>query len=358
MDALPPIPTPRALRWREFRIQMLPVIVFLFVLLVVVLLWRNLMQPAGVVGEVEAVKATVTSTQEGLLADLSVDRFEVVTRNQPLGLLVSTDPDLIKASLAVIDTDLKVMRARMEFDRVRNVEAYHQMRLDVLDQKVQLASARANLIQASNEYQRVFLLYYDPETNLVSESAFDLAKAQYESLQVEVQERGLLLEELTGALEDLQKANVDAEQNNIDQAIKAKELEVELTLKPTVLKAPIDGIISAILRRAGEKVVRGEAILTISSPHSDRIVGYVRQPLRFAPTTNDTVLVRARSGKRQTAIAPILKVGAQMEPINPALISLDATRVEVGLPILVGLPPGLPLLPGEYVDLSIRYSKR
>ena len=29
MDSLPPIPTPPAQRWREFRIQVLPILVFL-----------------------------------------------------------------------------------------------------------------------------------------------------------------------------------------------------------------------------------------------------------------------------------------------------------------------------------------
>jgi hypothetical protein len=81
----------------------------------------------------------------------------------------------------------------------------------------------------------------------------------------------------------------------------------------------------------------------------------MRQPLGPIPTTNDTVQVRTRSQRRQVASAQILKVGTQLEPINPALLSTDGTRVEVGLPILVSLPPGLRLMPGEFVDLSIRY---
>jgi len=51
-------------------------------------------------------------------------------------------------------------------------------------------------------------------------------------------------------------------------------------------------------------------------------------------------------------------VGASLEPINPALLSPEGTRVEVGLPILVNLPANLKVLPGEFLDLSIEYSKR
>ena len=49
----------------------------------------------------------------------------------------------------------------------------------------------------------------------------------------------------------------------------------------------------------------------------------------------------------------ILRVGSQMEPINPALVAPDNKRIEVGLPILVSVPPGIQLLPGEHVKLFI-----
>lgn len=356
MDSLPPIPTPPGQRWREFRIQVVPGIMFLCILVSVVFLWRNFVQPVGVVGEVEAVKATVTSLGDGLLAELTVDRFEKVTNSQPIGKVVQADPDLLKASLAAIETDLKVMRARMSIDERQREQDYQQLRFDLLDQKVALATARVNLIQASNVFQRASLLYLK---EVDSEAAYDLAKAQRDALQAEVEERGSLIKDLTETLQRLLLTEPPGEKDPIEEAIKAKELELEMTMKPTVLKAPIDGVVGLVYRRAGEKVIRGEPILTISSSQSDRIVAYIRQPIpAILPTTNDIVLVRTRSFKRQTADAQILKVGAQMEPINPALLSTDSNRLEVGLPILVSLPLGLRLLPGEFVDISIRSSKK
>jgi hypothetical protein len=47
-----------------------------------------------------------------------------------------------------------------------------------------------------------------------------------------------------------------------------------------------------------------------------------------------------------------------MELINPALLSTDGNRVEVGLPILVRLPEKTKLVPGEFVDVTIQYAKQ
>jgi hypothetical protein len=63
MDSLPPIPTPLAQRWREFRIEILPLIVFVSTLVAIALMWRSyLLRPDSTI-EVEAVKANSTSPQ-------------------------------------------------------------------------------------------------------------------------------------------------------------------------------------------------------------------------------------------------------------------------------------------------------
>ena len=65
--------------------------------------------------------------------------------------------------------------------------------------------------------------------------------------------------------------------------------------------------------------------------------------------------LEARAAALQTARAQILNVGAQLEPINPALLAVDSKRVEVGLPIVVAVPDGIHLVPGEYINLLIDY---
>jgi hypothetical protein len=70
-ESLPPIPTPVAQRWREFRIQILPIIVFVGILAAILMMWRNFVQPPSVVGEAQAVKAKVAGPEEGVIADMN-----------------------------------------------------------------------------------------------------------------------------------------------------------------------------------------------------------------------------------------------------------------------------------------------
>ena len=48
MDKLPPIPTPAAQRWREFRQHVLPWLMFAGVAVSVAFLWRSFVAPTGI----------------------------------------------------------------------------------------------------------------------------------------------------------------------------------------------------------------------------------------------------------------------------------------------------------------------
>lgn len=64
MDSLPPIPTPAAQRWREFRVQVLPLLVFVLILASIALLWKSFVNHSGVVEEVGTAKTNVIGLQE------------------------------------------------------------------------------------------------------------------------------------------------------------------------------------------------------------------------------------------------------------------------------------------------------
>ena len=355
MDSLPPIPTPPAQRWREFRIQILPILIFVGILAAVALMWRNFVQPSGMVGEVESVKANVISLHDGVLADLSVDRLQYVTNGQVIGTIISTDPDLLKAAMASIQSDLKVLRARMRLDENRNQQSLQQMRMDLLDERMLREVAFASLRLASN-----LLKQSEALANQGIESPAEMAihKAEYEKYDTEIAVRTKAIEERQEAIKQFEVSTTVANDPLIEDAIKAKEEELEETLKPNSIRSPIDGVVSAIYRRTQERVVRGEPLVTIASTRSERIVGYLRQPVQVIPNESDVVVVRTRTQRRQMGEGQILKVGAQFEVINPALISTDSNRVEMGLPLLISLPKGMTVSPGEFVDLSIRYAKR
>src|ERR1041384_5312280 len=144
MDPLPPIPTPPAQRWREFRIQALPVLTFIAVLACVVVMWDRYVIPANLIGEVEALRVNVISTVPGTLRELKVTRFQRVSKGEEIAQISTTDPEVFQAELRAIEADLKLMRARMQLDVERNLQNYELARLEFLKERVDLDIEEVN----------------------------------------------------------------------------------------------------------------------------------------------------------------------------------------------------------------------
>lgn len=352
---LPPIPTPFSQRWREFRIQILPILVFIATIAAIVYLWRNVVQPVGIVGFVETNQVSIASLQDGLISELYVERFQVVKKDQPIGIVTATDPVLIQATIEAAKADLRVISVRTEVDVVRGRQNLQRLMNDLLEARLERAAKRALLKYA--------------ETNVVALEAltrqgvgraleFEAAVASRDSLREEIKGYDAFIENLDKSLADEKLDTAEnAVRKAVIEAIGWKEKELELTLKPTTLKAPYDGMIMMVHHHSGEKVVRGAPIVSVSTLSSTNVIGYVRQPIQRHPLVEDQVQVTTRTTPRRTATARITKVAAQLQPINPALLSAETARMEVGLPIVVTLPPGLNLMPGEFVDIAFLSKK-
>src|SRR5262245_39179482 len=107
-DKLPPIPTPASQRWREFRIQVLPVFVFAAAMLCIVYLWKNFVQPVGIVGLAQTNTVNVTCTVDGLITQLLVDQFQTVTQGQVVAIVQNVNEDVIRAGTEAAIADLEV----------------------------------------------------------------------------------------------------------------------------------------------------------------------------------------------------------------------------------------------------------
>jgi multidrug resistance efflux pump len=369
MDSLPPIPTPSSQRRRELRIQLLPPVTFLCVVAAIFYIWKNYVQPVNLVGQVESIRSTVISIQDGTLAELTVNRLDRVAKDQPIGRVITVDPQLAEAALNVIAADLKLMQARMGLDKIRNLDSYTRLRIELLNENIALGIAQARMKQADSEWQRLTKLY---EAKLIPAGVaqgagqnnifgVEVAQRDRDALRTDIEHRTRLIAQLEKDIRDMEAAGASAvapRDPAIEEAIRTQQEKMALADKPVILKAPIDGTVSGLLKHPGEKIVRGEPIVTLAPLGADHIVGYLRQPLTSLPSTNDTVQVRTRSSRRQIASARIVKVGTELEMINPLLLSPDGTRKEMGLPFLVALPPSLTLTPGEFVDLTVVSAKK
>jgi multidrug resistance efflux pump len=369
MESLPPIPTPPAQWWREFRIQVLPVVVFVVTVAAIIVMWRNYVQPSNVIGQVEAVKANVMSPLDGTLTNLTVEPFQRVTKGQVLGVVEIYDPQVHEAELAAVPANLNLIQARMLMSRSRSAGSFAQLRVELARERLDLALAQTRLVQAGKELKRMQSLHalgvvpqgtaLDVRLNS-TEYGLDVAVRDHDVLAQEVEIRTNLVAMLETELKEIEQhgeMKLTPDEKAAQDAVQAEMDLIKATQAPFVLKAPMDGVVSAILQRPGERVVRRTPILVISAPTAERIMGYIRQPISMLPTTNDTVVVRTRSLRRQEAIGQILRVGAQFEQINPVMLP-DPTRIQMGYPILVSLPPGLNVAPGELVDMAVRHTKR
>lgn len=360
------IPTPPGQRWREFRIRVLPVLIFLIALAVAATMWRTFIFPSALVGRVEAVQADVSSPTTGIVNKLLVSRFQRVAAGDPIAEVSIAEPRVMTNTLAVVLAEIESLRAGMgpPVESLRNAIIFDQLRLSWMQQKAQLASSRVNLLLASTELQRIEMLL---KNKLVSDSEFDVAKAKKDALLAQVSGEEQLIHKLGETLEQLTAAGTRGTEttNQLQAAIAVQEEKLKLTeaqMCPRLLRAPISGVVSAIRRWRGETVVPGDAIVTIGAEQTDKIVAFLRQPFYLTPKTNMLVQVRTRGYQRTAGLGKILEIGGQLLPINDVLLPPTKYNVsEVGLPILVSLPgefrtlPGQePIVhPGEFVDLTI-----
>lgn len=352
----PTIPRPAAQRWRDIRLRHVPVAVYLIAIGLVFYLWDTQWMPGTFVGEVQAISANVASPQAGKLADVSVLQFDRVTRGQTLGRVDALTPASIEAGVEAIRADLQVVRARMSTDRERNHMDYQQVRVDQLDQKVNLAVARSKLHYAENELGRLQQL----RTNgLASQSDYELALNERDALAAEAREREETVAQMDMALAAMKSAGTPEGEtallSTIDAAIEAQQQKFKLD-EETFLQAPIDGVVTRIYRNSGENILAGEPLIAVSSDRSENIVGYVRQPISFEPKPGDPIVVRSRRGHGlRVGEARVLKVGAQLELFTPSLrVRGLGNAQERGLPVLISLPQGMALYPGELVDLAFK----
>ena len=359
---LPPIPIPPKQRWREFRIAYLPPVTFVALVAIIAWMWMNYVRPSAIIGEVEVAHANIISTVAGMVQSLNVDTLQPVTNGQELAVVTSLDPEQLNAELAAAEADLRLMRARMEVDKTRNLDSYGQLRTDLLNEQLGLELARIHLTQAENEYTRAKQLF---DSRLIASGSssqndlgLDVALRDRDSLRAEVASREKTVADLETTVNELKEKGalkIGSADDAVEQAIRAQHQRIEQLQKPLILRAPFDGFISEIKRRAGERIDAGGTVLVVSGRRSDRIVAWVHPPVLQRPQVGDTVEVQRMGMGQGGFMGTVVQVGSQLEPVSPMLRTPTANpeRIEVGLPLLVQAADATTLIPGEAVRVRL-----
>lgn len=363
MEALPVIPTPPGQRWREFRITVLPVVVFLCTVVSIVYMWREHVSPPTFVAQAEARQAEVRGSDPGVIQNLYVTRFQRVRQGDPVARIVSTDARRIDAQLSLLRNQISLSQLQLgsALDRDRVAFDYHNLRLELMRERVELLTAEAEMGPAERDYRLALNLQ---ESQLLSQTEVDAYARVYLPLKAKVEETEKMVGELEQQLEATAGLGRFSELESQEAALRDTLASLEeqrqalesLFAESIVLTAPIDGVVTFIYRQEGETIVAGDSLVTIGAEQSETLVGYLRQPLPFQPEPGMTVRLRTRTTARQEIEAQLVSVGAQFEAItNVALIRPGMINLEMGLPLGIAIPPGWRTLvrPGELVDATI-----
>jgi len=356
---LPPIPTPWAQRMRELRLRYVPALVLVVCITIIAVFWRENVSAPQFTGQAEPVLAKLSSHKPGTVAMPKVVRFQKVQAGEVLGQVLVADPELVKASLAVIRAELDNLKANMSplVQQQRNAVNFAQLRLDWMRQRAELASARVNMQLAEAEFRREDELF---RNKLVSENEWDIAKASREGLQKQVDELERLVTEGEKNFANMQPAGADQMTHLTDDTMRSALAEQEAKLKkaeaelaPVLLRAPMNGIVSVIYHRSGESVTAGDPVLAVASEAPVRIVGYLRAPNLETAKVGMKVRVRLRTPRRETALAQITELGTQLEtPPLPLALPMNP-GADLALPVEINMPSELKIRAGELVDLAL-----
>ena len=362
MPDFTPIPIPLKQRWRQFRTQVLPVLVFGLAASSMFWLWGRQTAPSTVMGEVYAPFSPVNAPSVGWVEDGSLDLFRQVAAGEVITRVRSVPAEQAALQLAVLREELHLIRLGAGdpvLGQQRNLLSWQGLRRDWMLARSDLAVLEVQIRQAESDVRRLEGLV---ESRAESISLLEQAQSLHAALVAEKDEKTQLSKTLEQAVA---AARVSAEGDpepdigaGISAALDWKEAELrslEAQLKPIDVVAPFDGRITRVFRQPGDFVNTGECIAELRATRPEAIIGYLKQPMFITPKIGMEVEISPRGGAKTTVTkATIVAIGPQFEPLQPAFMRvMPVTIEERGLPLRISLPEQSSWIPGQIVDVRL-----
>lgn len=373
MDTLPPIRTPWKQQWKRIRYQLVPVVVMGFCMLLTGYLWHRHSAILSGLGEVEANQFTFASDRDGRLVPLPAGKLKLYDEVEPGDEIARFDDVPAKATLAVLKSELTRMERELEFRKkhpgeVENEQRVQQkevdaLRLAVLDRAGQLDTDKVEL-KRLNEVQDALKAGNASGLNSPRELVELQAKRDVlaqrirggEAALAQAQAQLKAAEEQLTLQQNLAAASAEEQVALLAGAIetqKARLAETEMQIQSLVVRSPIRGKVVAIHQKPGQVVRFGEPIVSIASQEAQHITYYIRQDQRIQAEENMPVEIRSRLAGSKPVKSLVKRVGPQLEAV-PAHQLRDPRVQEWGVPVLIALPPGMNVRPGELVTLQFQ----
>ncbi len=134
------------------------------------------------------------------------------------------------------------------------------------------------------------------------------------------------------------------------EALERRKDELLARREKLVLTAPCDGYVSQIQSRVGEAVMQGMEILSIAEEEPRGIIAYASEAVVGQLTIGKSVEVVKGSQPEQIGRSEVTYIGPAVEQM-PTRLWANPNFPQWGRPMLIDVPPGMKLIPGEMVGI-------
>jgi multidrug resistance efflux pump len=383
----------------RLRPHILPVLIWLVTAAGVGMLFYHRSQRFEILGMAQGQVRQVASTCTGRLKSVPLELFQEVREGDVVAVIDTVlDNEPLEAELAVANAEIQRLKAELvhtqqtllaeaanlETDRIAAQRRFavdiENIRLRVLDLKTLLETDRIRLEDLESN-AKTYLSQNLSDQNDTAYYELKKMKVEREVLAKKIEENQHLLTQAESDLKQaeqrrdefagrqLQLPPLDSALEVVRSEINVQEQQVGVLLakrEPLVLKSPIDGMVIQVLGRprdvalrrpgelvvlrTGEVVLAGETILTIAETKPREIIAYAnRQQLSRVKEGMVVQLVKSTE-PAQIAKSQIAYIGATLERMPECLWEIPNIP-QWGHPVLISIPTGLKLIPGEMVGI-------
>jgi HlyD family secretion protein len=370
-------------KWKSYRFaslhrHALPVFVWLGAVGILFWLFSQRSQQVELIGIAQGEVRQIASLIDGRLEIVPVRQFEKVRKGQTLAVLsddriyaqwatASAEVARLRAEMVAAEDRLKAERDLQNSENIIDSRRFainiEQKRLDRLELMTDIETDKVMLEGLGMKLDIVRELYSKKAATVFEQQ---IAQSDFESLAKKIEENKKVLEqlnldihqaqqrqdvlvrqipvtpELDKALEPFRKA-IDVQERVI------AELAVEKSL--LVLSSPIDGTVSEVLRGAGETVLRGELILTLTTIQPSEVIAYVpADKIRRIKEGMPIELTRWGRPKMVSKKSNVVAVGPSVLEM-PQRLWANPTMPQWGWPVQISIPDDFKVLSGEIVGI-------
>jgi multidrug resistance efflux pump len=383
----------------RLRPHILPVLIWLVAAVGVGILFYHRSQRFEILGMAQGQVRQVAATCTGRLKNVPLELFQEVSKGEVVAIIDTVpDNEHLEAELAVANAEVQRLKAELahtqqtllaeaanlETDRTATQRRFYvdveNARLRVLDLKTQLETDRISL--GSLELNiKVYFTQNLSDQNDVIYYKLQKIRADRDVMAKKIEENQRLLAQAESNLKQaeqrrdefvrrqLQHPSLDSALEVIRRAINVQEQKIEMLLarsEPLVLRSPIDGMViqvlgrprdvalrrpgELVLLRAGEVVLAGETILTIAETRPREIIAYANRQQLSRIREGMTVQLVKSTEPAQIANSQVAYIGATLERMPECLWEIPNIP-QWGHPLLIPVPQGLKVIPGEMVGV-------